>query len=1062
MTSVFSAIVLPRGRPWKSKQKTASCQSLHHVRDASHVAIEADQNEIHELNACLKVLVEIFPDIQPAVFREMLIHLGPESRLELVAEHLLKEKVRWVKGRIRARTRQATEVETVKSEKRGLLACDAALPAEETFRSESYKVAVRDILIQEFKSLSKSSIEAVLAECNFSYFKSRATLLEIASKSWRYSAFNFFARRKASRMGNIPLLLPATGSDGRSQTPGLQQTSSNELNKEIHDTIVIPLQIQQKEKQEADDEKYARQLNEEQAKEVEALYECRCCYTDTPFESLSVCSAAGHEICSRCIRQAINSALFGQNWAATIALEKTTIRCMASVSAECQGVIDVESVKRALLEEANGEGIWRKFEDRMINENVVKSQIPLWKCPFCIYAEVDEIGNTQPLRAPSKTSQQILLIWIYLVLHKVLYLNLCAAFFAIILLLLLWAYNPIGAFCRSLTATRTTVARRRRGLKFICQNPQCRVRSCIKCQAPWRDPHTCYETEMTSLRIAIERAKADAVKRTCPSCHTSFIKESGCNKMRCTCGYTMCYVCRQHIPEKTGYSHFCTHFRLVPGSACSSCDRCHLYQAEDDETVAKKAAAKAEKEWRERAGEVGKKVEGINQKASTITEFFMIKLAESDVIRIGPNELHFAQPQAYHDIYNNKNRWDKDWRLYHSFNEDRSSFGFVTYKESKERKDVLNRSFSPKAVEQAEHIVVEKIEALSTVFTRHSTTNTPVDLYLAFRCLTLDIITLLCFGTSIDAINHPGFHAPIVDAMDASSPTFIRFKHFDWYKNMILGCPAEVSKVLSPITSGLVDLQQMLQRQIRDLTNDPEQLRKLPHETTIYHRLLDKEAHKDKVMPSPGSLYEEAQAMMFAGTDTVANTLLVGFFHLLRQGEEYNKLRLELQQAWPQIASPPSFRELESSHYLNAVIKESLRLSSGVVSGLLRVVPAAGAIICELRVPGETVVSCGSTFVHYNSKIFPDPYTFRPERWLENPDLDNWLVAFSRGPRMCLGINLAWAELRLAFAHFFRRFDLQITDDSPGSLPFREAFLPWYYGPHLKAFAKPVHGTKPQ
>jgi hypothetical protein len=81
-------------------------------------------------------------------------------------------------------------------------------------------------------------------------------------------------------------------------------------------------------------------------------------------------------------------------------------------------------------------------------------------------------------------------------------------------------------------------------------------------------------------------------------------------------------------------------------------------------------------------------------------------------VRTGPNELHFSDPQAYHDIYNNKNRWDKDYRLYHSFNEDRSSFGFTTYKEAKERKDVLNRMFSPKAVAQAQGLIIQKVRPL--------------------------------------------------------------------------------------------------------------------------------------------------------------------------------------------------------------------------------------------------------------------------------------------------------------------------------------------------------------
>lgn len=164
---------------------------------------------------------------------------------------------------------------------------------------------------------------------------------------------------------------------------------------------------------------------------------------------------------------------------------------------------------------------------------------------------------------------------------------------------------------------------------------------------------------------------------------------------------------------------------------------------------------------------------------------------------------------------------------------------------------------------------------------------------------------------------------------------------------------------------------------------------------------------------------------MFAGADTVGNTLMLGTFHLLQQPDKLEKLKRELLNAWPQLhGSEPKLRDLENLKYLNAVVKESLRLSSGVVSGLLRVVPSSGATISGVNVPPEvsslnipkygyikltdtsqTIVSIGSTFVHYNASIFPEPEKFIPERWLEAPELDNWLVAFSRGPRMCLGIK---------------------------------------------------------
>jgi hypothetical protein len=83
--------------------------------------------------------------------------------------------------------------------------------------------------------------------------------------------------------------------------------------------------------------------------------------------------------------------------------------------------------------------------------------------------------------------------------------------------------------------------------------------------------------------------------------------------------------------------------------------------------------------------------------------------------------------------------------------------------------------------------------------------------------MAMDMIMTLCFGKSIHAVDAPDFKAPIVVAMDASSPIFLRFKYSDVYKNMILKCPPKLSRVLSPMTAGLVDLNQVCPLLISDL-----------------------------------------------------------------------------------------------------------------------------------------------------------------------------------------------------------------------------------------------------
>ena len=108
-----------------------------------------------------------------------------------------------------------------------------------------------------------------------------------------------------------------------------------------------------------------------------------------------------------------------------------------------------------------------------------------------------------------------------------------------------------------------------------------------------------------------------------------------------------------------------------------------------------------------------------------------------------------------------------------------------------------------------------------------------------------------------------------------------------------------------------------------------------------------------------------------------------------------------------------------------AVIKETLRIAISVPASLPRVVPPSGAVISGVSIPGGVGVSCPSVFcysflmslqtvvsqcvpyVSFSEEIFARPHDFLPDRWLqpESKALESWLVAFSKGPRSCLGIK---------------------------------------------------------
>ncbi|KAF1998818.1 hypothetical protein P154DRAFT_244740 [Amniculicola lignicola CBS 123094] len=617
MTSVFASIVrTPRSRRTSSGPSSTSAEkSL--LETPLLLRNSADEPDLRELNAALQALTDIFPDIQAEVFREMLTSFSEESRLEVITETLLKHSAKWVRGRYRMPAEQEEQravahkykYRSVKTQKdtRG-----SPLALEDTFRSRGYREAAKEALYQEFKGLSHATVKAVLAEWNWSYTQARPSLLALSSKSWRSSITNFFMRRKAPSARDHPLVVWTTADvkAGRERLPLLVKTKSSELNWELYESLILPEMEKQRAEQVQQDWELALEWNEQEAEEAGEMYDCECCFIPNALEQMSTCDIDGHYICFRCIRHSINAALYDQGWSRNINTDMCTLRCIAPMSdgiEDCSGCIPMPFVKRALLEEKDGDDMLQKLHERFSSEALLKSQLPLVNCPFCTYAEVDDLAlpSTNLLTGLTLRRGRIFLATVpILELLCYHFFRLLLQFFLVIASLFVFANlllpRPFSMISPLNSALRK-IHLKKRGLKFQCLDPKCGRPSCLTCSAPWHDPHVCYSSQATSLRLTLERATTDAIKRTCPNCNIGFVKSEGCNKLVCLCGYSMCYVCREGL-GKEGYQHFCQHFRDRPGGKCNQCNKCDLYRVEDEAVSVKRARERAESEWWEQQG----------------------------------------------------------------------------------------------------------------------------------------------------------------------------------------------------------------------------------------------------------------------------------------------------------------------------------------------------------------------------------------------------------------------------------------------------------------------------
>jgi cytochrome P450 len=251
-----------------------------------------------------------------------------------------------------------------------------------------------------------------------------------------------------------------------------------------------------------------------------------------------------------------------------------------------------------------------------------------------------------------------------------------------------------------------------------------------------------------------------------------------------------------------------------------------------------------------------------------------------------------------------------------------------------------------------------------------------------------------------------------------------------------------------------------LQEELKDPSKTAESRKIKPVMATFMEANL---SDSDKTI---GALSQQGVAVWSGGWETVGTTVTLGTYEVLKNHKISDRLKSELKTAWPDIRQPPSMEALDASPYLTALIKESLRFTPPP-GRLSRYNPTEVEHYKNYSFPPGTVISTSLSMVSRDPSIWgSDAEAFRPERWIgkENEDgkLDQWLVSFSKGTRVCPGLELAWVELRLLFAHIFRKFDLSIDEKAnigdDDILTYRDGFtgISKNWCQRLPVWAKPV------
>ena len=200
---------------------------------------------------------------------------------------------------------------------------------------------------------------------------------------------------------------------------------------------------------------------------------------------------------------------------------------------------------------------------------------------------------------------------------------------------------------------------------------------------------------------------------------------------------------------------------------------------------------------------------------------------------------------------------------------------------------------------------------------------------------------------------------------------------------------------------------------------------------------------------------------IISGSDTTSIAMTSILYNILKSPTVLTRLRAELDAA--NLTYPPDFRTASALPYLNAVIREGLRIHPVIGFSSERIVPPAGLHLPDgRRLPPGAVVAMSAWITHFDTEIYGvDAADFRPERWLRGANEDTHTfeerlakmnradLTFSVGPRACLGKHIGRLEIWETVPTLVACFEMDLVESGSG-VGFNSAFFVKFAGVDVK------------
>ncbi|KAJ5731666.1 uncharacterized protein N7483_006174 [Penicillium malachiteum] len=404
------------------------------------------------------------------------------------------------------------------------------------------------------------------------------------------------------------------------------------------------------------------------------------------------------------------------------------------------------------------------------------------------------------------------------------------------------------------------------------------------------------------------------------------------------------------------------------------------------------------------------------------------------IVRIAPNQYSISDVSAIKTVYGSgskfpKSAWYDGWKHPQQW----TVFADRDIKRHSDTRKRFTSLYSMSSLVSYEPFVDRCIDIFFARLDEFATKKQSFNLGHWFQCYAFDVIGDITFGQrfgfldrgedidgAISAVHNVMMYSALIGVYPEWHP--LLFEPMSKLKSSGAAGRAYISKfVLEKIS---------IQEHERKNTNDAMT------ETTGPQNFLSKMMQARDQNPEKITDYHlliMGQSNVTAGSDTTAISLSGIMWYLLQNFEALDKLRQEIQEFTQQgrCSHEITFKETQEMPYLQAVMKEALRMHAATGLPMWRVVPEGGAQLSGRFFPAGTTVGVNSWVAHYDEQVFPNAQKFLPERWLEAEtepeklkEMNQMYMPFGLGSRTCLGKHISILEMSKLIPRLVRDYDL--------------------------------------